>query len=58
MIDETDQNIQALADWAGWSDATLLSLIARWADEVGEAEDLLAFLDQIASAEDEARGLD
>lgn len=58
MIDETHQNIQALADWAGWSNDTLLNLIARWADEVGEAEDLLAYLDQIASAEDEASALD
>lgn len=58
MIDETHQNIQAIADLAGWTNETLLHLIARWAHEIGEAADLLAFLDQIESEEYAARTLD
>ena len=58
MIDTTHQRLQDIADRAGWSDHTLLLLIARWADHVGQARTLVEHLDQIASDEDQASTLD
>lgn len=49
---ETRRRIEAAADIAGWDSFTLLLLISRWIDGIGQSEALIDHLEALASAED------
>lgn len=58
MRNETHEAFEHIAAEAGWNDFTLLTVIARWAEDNGQYEQLLGYLSEIASEEEEEERAD
>ncbi|AEQ52853.1 hypothetical protein NO932_16565 [Pelagibacterium sp. 26DY04] len=53
MRNETHEQFEAIAARAGWDSFTLLVLIARWAEDNGQFQPLIDYLDGLADEEED-----